>query len=93
MAARVPNISPVTAREESGSRADAPARRIPRGAAAPTDKHRAGFATVVAQSVQSAHMKRYGTLEEQTAAILFLASAEASYITGTTLPVAGGDQG
>jgi hypothetical protein len=27
MAARVPNISPVTAREESGSRADAPARR------------------------------------------------------------------
>jgi len=49
--------------------------------------------TVVAQSVQSAHMKRYGTLGEQTAAILFLASAEASYITGTTLPVAGGDQG
>jgi len=72
---------------------DAPTRRIPRGAAAPSDRHRAGFATVVAQSVQSAHMKRYGTLGEQTAAILFLASAEASYITGTTLPVAGGDQG
>jgi NAD(P)-dependent dehydrogenase (short-subunit alcohol dehydrogenase family) len=38
-------------------------------------------------------MKRYGTLEEQAAAILFLASSEASYITGTILPVAGGDLG
>jgi hypothetical protein len=35
-------------------------------------------------------MKRYGTLEEQAAPILFLASDEASYITGTILPVAGG---
>ena len=33
-------------------------------------------------------MKRYGTLEEQAAAILFFASDEASYITGVTLPVA-----
>ena len=38
-------------------------------------------------------MKRYGTIDEQAAAILFLASDEASYITGMTLPVGGGDQG
>jgi dihydroxycyclohexadiene carboxylate dehydrogenase len=38
-------------------------------------------------------MKRFGTTDEQAAAILFLASDEASYITGVTLPVAGGDLG
>jgi dihydroxycyclohexadiene carboxylate dehydrogenase len=38
-------------------------------------------------------MKRFGTTAEQAAAILFLASDEASYITGVTLPVAGGDLG
>ena len=36
---------------------------------------------------------RYGTLDEQVAPILFLASDESSYITGTVLPVAGGDLG
>ena len=38
-------------------------------------------------------MKRYGSLDEQAHAILFLASEESSYITGTVLPVGGGDQG
>jgi dihydroxycyclohexadiene carboxylate dehydrogenase len=38
-------------------------------------------------------MHRYGTIDEQVAAILFLASSEASYVTGTVLPVGGGDQG
>jgi dihydroxycyclohexadiene carboxylate dehydrogenase len=38
-------------------------------------------------------MKRYGTIDEQVAAILFLASDEASYITGQILPVSGGDNG
>jgi dihydroxycyclohexadiene carboxylate dehydrogenase len=41
----------------------------------------------------SSLMQRYGTIAEQVAAILFLASDEASYVTGTVLPVAGGDQG
>ncbi|TXG98277.1 MAG: SDR family oxidoreductase, partial [Zoogloea sp.] len=36
---------------------------------------------------------RYGSLDEQAHAILFLASEESSYITGTVLPVGGGDQG
>ena len=38
-------------------------------------------------------MHRYGTLDEEAAAITFLASPEASYIAGSILPVAGGDQG
>jgi dihydroxycyclohexadiene carboxylate dehydrogenase len=38
-------------------------------------------------------MKRMGTPEEMAAAICFLASDEASYITGQTLYVAGGGIG
>ena len=44
-------------------------------------------------TLESSLLKRYGTLDEQAAAITFLASDEASYITGTVLPVAGGDLG
>ena len=47
------------------------------------------YQQIVDQTVSSSLMKRYGTTEEQAAAILFLASDEASYITGVTLPVRG----
>lgn len=73
---------------------EAPPRRISRGTMEPaTDAERAWFQAHIDQSIASSLMKRYGTLNEQAAAICFLASDEASYITGTVLPVAGGDQG
>ena len=39
----------------------------------------------VDQTIESSLLKRYGTLDEQAAAISFFASDEASYITGTVL--------
>ncbi|MEW1828091.1 1,6-dihydroxycyclohexa-2,4-diene-1-carboxylate dehydrogenase [Streptomyces sp. NPDC088196] len=72
---------------------DAPERRIARGPAPGTDQERIWAGQVVEQTVGSSLMKRYGSLDEQAAAICFLASDEASYITGTVLPVAGGDLG
>ncbi len=50
-------------------------------------------AETVDQIARSALMKRYLANDEQVAPILFLASDEASYITGKILPVAGGDLG
>lgn len=73
---------------------EAPPRRISRGTPTPvTDTERGWFQAHIEQTVGSSLLKRYGTLDEQAAAICFLASDEASYITGTVLPVAGGDLG
>jgi benzoate/toluate 1,2-dioxygenase reductase subunit len=72
---------------------DAPPRRVPRGPAPESEQERAWYQTIVDQTVESSLLKRYGTLDEQASAICFLASREASYITGTVLPVAGGDLG
>ncbi|HET7398758.1 MAG TPA: benzoate 1,2-dioxygenase electron transfer component BenC [Intrasporangium sp.] len=72
---------------------EAPPRRIPRGPAPESEQEQEWYQTIVDQTVDSSFLKRYGTLDEQAAAICFLASPEASYITGTVLPVAGGDLG
>ena len=71
----------------------APPRRTPRNAEGDSPQEQAWMAEAVHQVTTSTFLKRYATLEEQIAPILFLASDEASYITGVVLPVAGGDLG
>jgi dihydroxycyclohexadiene carboxylate dehydrogenase len=71
----------------------APERRVPRNPKDKTAEEKNWAQEVVEQTTQSSLMKRYGTLTDQALAILFLASSDAAYITGTTLPVAGGDLG
>ncbi len=72
---------------------EAPPRKVPRNPNAAEEQREDWYQTIVDQTIQSSHMKRYGTLEEQARPILFLASDDASYITGSVLPVGGGDQG
>ncbi len=72
---------------------EAPPRRVPRNSAPQSEQEKAWYQQIVDQTLDSSLMKRYGTLAEQVGAILFLASDEASYITGVTLPVGGGDLG
>lgn len=47
---------------------------------------------VVDQTIDRSFMNRYGTIQEQVNAIVFLASDDSSYMTGTVVPVGGGDQ-
>ncbi|GAA0788904.1 1,6-dihydroxycyclohexa-2,4-diene-1-carboxylate dehydrogenase [Marinobacterium sediminicola] len=68
-------------------------RRIPRNSATMSEQEKAWYQTIVDQTIDSTFMKRYSSPDEQASAILFLASDEASYITGTVLPVGGGDLG
>ena len=76
---------------------EAPPRRVPRNqsksTARPSARDSAWYQGVVDQTVESSLMHRYGSIDEQVAPILFLASDEASYITGTVVPVGGGDLG
>jgi dihydroxycyclohexadiene carboxylate dehydrogenase len=72
---------------------EAPPRRIPRNTQEQTAQEQVWYQEIVDQTVESSLMKRYGTIDEQVGGILFLASDEASYITGMTLPVGGGDLG
>lgn len=72
---------------------DAPPRRIPRNAEGDSEQERVWMSEAVRQVTEATFFRRYGSIDEQVAPILFLASDEASYITGTVLPVAGGDTG
>lgn len=74
---------------------DAPPRRVPRNQqqVEQTAQEKAWYQVVIDQTVDSSLMHRYGTIDEQVAPILFFASDEASYVTGSILPVAGGDLG
>ncbi|MFP2770532.1 benzoate diol dehydrogenase BenD [Oceanisphaera sp. KMM 10153] len=72
---------------------EAPPRLTPRNTEVQGERERQWYQTLVDQTRATSLMHRYGTLDEQAGAILFLASDDASYITGTILPVAGGDLG
>lgn len=72
---------------------EAPPRKIPRNVSALSAQEEVWYQGIVDQTIASSPMHRYGTIREQVNAILFLASDESSYITGTVLPVGGGDQG
>jgi dihydroxycyclohexadiene carboxylate dehydrogenase len=72
---------------------EAPPRKIPRNTAKPSAKDKAWYQAIVDQTKESSLMHRYGTIAEQVAPILFFASDESSYITGSVLPVGGGDLG
>lgn len=72
---------------------EAPPRKVPRNTAPQSEQEARWYQDIVDQTISSSLMRRYGTIDEQVGAILFLASDEASYITGTVLPVGGGDLG
>ena len=72
---------------------EAPPRLTPRNTEAQGEQEKAWYQTLIDQTNATSFMHRYGTLDEQAEPILFLASDAASYMTGTVLPVAGGDLG
>lgn len=72
---------------------EAPPRKVPRNTQALSEQEQQWYQGIVDQTKASSLMHRYGTIDEQVSAILFLASSESSYITGSVLPVGGGDQG
>jgi dihydroxycyclohexadiene carboxylate dehydrogenase len=72
---------------------EAPPRLTPRNAEPQSEQDKLWYQQLIDQTLASSLMHRYGTLDEQVGPILFLASRDASYITGTVVPVAGGDLG
>ena len=72
---------------------EAPLRKVPRNANPLSENEKLWMQQVVDQTIDRSFMNRYGTIQEQVNAIVFLASDDSSYMTGTVVPVGGGDQG
>lgn len=72
---------------------EAPPRKVSRNDSPISEDEKKWMQEVVEQTIERTFLGRYGSVQEQVNAILFLASDESSYITGTVLPVGGGDQG
>lgn len=72
---------------------EAPPRLTPRNTQEQSEQEQGWYQELIDQTLQNSFMHRYGTLDEQAEPILFLASDAAGYITGTIVPVAGGDCG
>lgn len=72
---------------------EAPQRIIPRNESPHMGEEKVWYQQIVDQTKESSLQKKYGTIEDQVSTILFAASDEAKYITGVTIPVAGGDLG
>lgn len=72
---------------------EAPPRKIPRNVQPLSENEKVWMQQVVDQTIDRSFLGRYGSIDEQVNAITFLASDESSYITGSVLPVGGGDQG
>lgn len=71
----------------------APPRKVPRNPKPLNEQEQQWMQAVVEQTIDRTFLGRYGTIDEQVNAILFLASDESSYMTGTVMPVGGGDLG
>lgn len=65
-------------------------RVVARNSAPLTEAEQVWYRQMYARSLETTPMKRRGRAEEIVSAICFLASDEASYVTGQTLSVAGG---
>ncbi|EOR05608.1 benzoate diol dehydrogenase BenD [Acinetobacter genomosp. 15BJ] len=72
---------------------EAPPRKVPRNNNPLSQNEKDWMQQVVDQTIDRTFMGRYGNIEEQVKAIVFVASDDASYITGSVIPVGGGDQG
>lgn len=72
---------------------EAPERSIPRNDNPQTEQEKIWYQQIVDQTRSSSLQKKYGSIDNQVSTILFMASDEANYITGVTIPVAGGDLG